>query len=163
MVLLQAIPALRSVVHSPNSLPSLMPTIHDLPLENIGRIITIAYRSNPPGGGDEWRARRAFLRATSLVCRDWTPFAQVELWKIVYLSNMRAFERFATAGPGRYPVRSLVLVQNRLSDARLADDILLRVRGVRELAVMMCLIDSRCLCGPGLRGKSRRRGHFLRY
>jgi hypothetical protein len=56
-----------------------MPTIHDLPLEIIGRIIHI------PNPLDENRRTRVKpLCRTSLVCRDWTPFAQAELWTEVY-------------------------------------------------------------------------------
>jgi hypothetical protein len=131
--------------------PSLMPTVPHRTLETIGRIITLAYPPEPYPWSAEWRARRRFLRATSLVCRDWTPFAQAELWKSVRL-RWNESERFAVAGPGRHPVLTLVLGQTVSSDARLADEILLGVRGVRKLEIMNGSYDSRCLCGPGFRG-----------
>jgi hypothetical protein len=160
--------ALRSVVHSPSlfprphlAAPPLMPNIQDLPLEVIGQVVSIAYPGEPPADGDEWRARRRFLRATSLVCRDWTPFAQAELWKFVHLRWEEA-DRFHAAGPGRHPVLTLALDQDIFSDTGLAKEILLGVRGVRKLEIMFGQFDSGCLCGPGFRGWSRP-GYSLQY
>jgi hypothetical protein len=145
---------------SPQPLPSQPPTspplatIHDLPLEIIGRIITIAYPAAPAHKGRKERYR--FLKATSLVCREWTPFAQAELWLDVYLHG-EEMQSFVEAGAGRHPVQKLSVTHGSGRDDPI-EAILRDVRGVHDLELGSCTVSMDWLCGDNFKG--RRTRHF---
>jgi hypothetical protein len=139
---------------NPSSPP--MPTIHDLPLETIEHIITIAH----PVHSDEWveqQARRHFYLDASLVCRDWTPFAQRALWRFVNVDEAGVDLLVESGGAGRYPIDKLVLhsVDSETSLEPLGT-LLSSVRGVRDLKLQGCSIDGCWISGDNWRGKSRR-------
>jgi hypothetical protein len=148
---------------SPQPLPSQPPTspplatIHDLPLEIIGRIITIAY-SAEPANWEACQERYRFLKATSLVCREWTPFAQAALWIDVSLYGWQ-LQSFFEAGAGRHPVQKLLVISYNLNGSEDSFEAVLRdVRGVRELELCDCPVSMDWLCGDNLKG--RRTRHF---
>jgi hypothetical protein len=129
-----------------------MPAIHDLPLETIGHIITIAH----PFDSDKWveeRARRRFYLDTSLVCRDWTPFAQRALWKYVHLGRPMVKKLVESGGAGRYPIEKLAVERVRLDPS--LETLLTSVRGVRDLKLDNCIIDASWLAGNNWRGESQ--------
>jgi hypothetical protein len=136
-----------------------MATIHDLPLEIIGRIIGIAYPTMSPGRMER-KKRYGFLKATSLVCREWTPFAQQELWLDVFLYHKTTLSMME-AGAGRHPVQKLfvtshVVFKNRSEN--LVQAVLRDVRGVRDLGLSDCPVSIDWLCGDNFKG--RRTRHF---
>ena len=126
-----------------------MPTIHDLPLETIGHIITIAHPYDPSDTLEQ-RARRRFYRNASLVCRDWTPFAQRALWKYVSLEERKVGQFVESGGAGRYPIEkvNIAFVQSSYLGT-----FLVSVRGVRVLRLYGCSIAVSWLCGDNWRGK----------
>jgi hypothetical protein len=124
-------------------------TIHDLPLEIIGRIITIAY-SSAPANWEARKERNRFLKATSLVCREWTPFAQEELWLDVYL-NGKVLQSFVEAGAGRHATHCLLVECWRREKSVQA--VLHDVRGVRGLGLFDCPISIDWLCGDNFKGR----------
>jgi hypothetical protein len=146
---------------SPQPLPSQPPTspplatIHDLPLEIIGRIITIAY-SAEPANWEACQERYRFLKATSLVCREWTPFAQAALWLDVSLYGGQ-LQSFFEAGAGRHATHKLSVTYGSGKDDSV-EAILRNVRGVRELKLFDCPVSMDWLCGDNLKG--RRTRHF---
>jgi hypothetical protein len=130
-------------------------TIHDLPLEVIGRIIAIAHVALPVSS-NERRDRYRFLKATSLVCREWTPFAQEALWLDVSLCD-QAIRRFFEAGAGRHATHKLSVNYGTGRDDSVGA-VLRDVRGVRELRLTSCTASIDCLCGENFKG--RRTRHF---
>jgi hypothetical protein len=127
-------------------------TIHDLPLEIIGRIIIIAYPA-PSASLSERRERYRFLKATSLVCREWTPFAQEELWFDVELFE-NTVESFLEGGAGRHATHWLRVEcwwREKSVQAVLRD-----VRGVRDLELYNCPISIDWLCGDNFKGRRMR-------
>jgi hypothetical protein len=114
-----------------------MATIHDLPLETIGRIITIAYPAAP--AHKECKERYRFLKATSLVCREWTPFAQEALWHDVSLFS-KAIPSFVAAGAGRHATHKLSVNYGTGTDASF-EGVLRDVRGVRNLELYYCTVS----------------------
>jgi hypothetical protein len=135
-----------------NSSSPPMPTIHDLPLETFEHIITIAH----PVESDvvaEQIARRHFYLDTSLVCRDWTPFAQRALWKDVHVDRRSIEELVDSGGAGRYPVERLS-VDGVYVGASVLGTLLTSVRGVRDLKLEDCIIDASWLAGNNWRGES---------
>jgi hypothetical protein len=138
------------VPSQPHSSP--LATIHDLPLEIIGRIITIAY-SAPSANPSERRERYRFLKATSLVCREWTPFAQEALWLDVELFA-KTVESFLEGGAGRHATHWLRVEcwwREKSVQAVLRD-----VRGVRELELCDCPVSMDWLCGDNFKGRRMR-------
>jgi hypothetical protein len=132
-------------------------TIYDLPLETIGRIISIA-SSAAPANWWQRQERNRFLKATSLVCREWTPFAQEALWLDVELRGTQ-IESFVCAGPGRYPVRKLLVNSYDLIGSEDSVEAVLRdVRGVRDLELSKGPVTMDWLCGDNYKG--RRTRHF---
>jgi hypothetical protein len=136
--------------------PSPMATIHDLPLETIGRIIAIAY-SAAPANWKERKERNGFLKATSLVCREWTPFAQEELWIDVSLISTE-IQRFVDAGAGRYPTLRLSFYSGGIGMDPSLEVMLRDVQGLRELKLDRCALSMDWLCGDNLKGTRTR--HF---
>lgn len=129
-----------------------MATIHDLPLEIIGRIISIAYPA-PSANPSERQDRYRFLKATSLVCREWTPFAQEALWLDVALECSQ-IESFVGAGPGRYPVQKLLINSyDFIGSEDSVEAVLCDVRGVRDLGLSDCPISIDWLCGDNFKGR----------
>jgi hypothetical protein len=128
-----------------------MPTIHDLPLETIEHIITIAY---PFDSSDttEQRARRHFYRNASLVCRDWTPFAQRALWKYLDVDPEATEELVESGGAGRFSIETLSV--NGVYEGTSLGTLLTSVRGVRDLKFQGCIIDASWLAGNNWRGES---------
>jgi hypothetical protein len=144
--------------HHLSRLPPPIPpptTIHDLPPEIIGRIISIAYPALLVKSSER-RERYGFLKATSLVCREWTPFAQAELWIDVYLGNQR-IQSFLEAGPGRHATHKLSVYSGIRRDASL-EGVLRDVRGVRNLQLSSCTVSMDWLCGDNFKGSRMR--HF---
>jgi hypothetical protein len=141
------------VPSQPHSSP--LATIHDLPLETIGRIIAIAHSAEPA----HWEAckeRYRFLNATSLVCREWTPFAQEALWLDVSLYGEQ-IQSFFEAGAGRHATHKLSVTYGSGKDDSV-EAILRNVRGVRELELYYCTVSIDWLCGDNFKG--RRTRHF---
>jgi hypothetical protein len=128
-----------------------MPTIHDLPLETIGQILTIAHPFDSEYDYLERRERRHFYLDTSLVCRDWRPFAQRALWKYVHVDRRSIEELVDSGGAGRYPVERLAV--DRVSSAPSLETLLTSVRGVRDLQLDHCIIDASWLAGNNWRGE----------
>jgi hypothetical protein len=132
-----------------------MPDIHDLPLETIEHILTSAYPFDWYDYNGK-RARRHFYLDTSLVCRDWTPFAQRALWRFVDVDEAGVTLLVESGGAGRYPIDKLVLhfVDSDTSLEPLGT-LLSSVRGVRDLKLERCSMDGSWLSGDNWRGKSR--------
>jgi hypothetical protein len=128
-----------------------MPAIHDLPLETIGHILTIAH---PVDWDDdaEQRARRRFYLNASLVCRDWTPFAQRALWKYVYVDLEATEELVESGGAGRFSIETLGV--EGVYEGTFLGTLLTSVRGVRDLKLQGCIIDASWLAGNNWRGES---------
>lgn len=129
-----------------------MATIHDLPLETIGRIISIAYAATS-GGWAIGRERNRYLKVTSLVCREWRPFAQRELWIDVSLAA-KSIDSFLAADPGRYRVQALSIDCRGMGDdsAASVEAVLRDVRGVRDLHLSDCSFGIERLCGSNFKG-----------
>jgi hypothetical protein len=134
---------------SPSSPPV---TIHDLPLETIGHIITIAHPSYSDECVEE-QARRRFYLDTSLVCRDWTPFAQRALWKFVTVDEFEVNLLIESDGAWRYPIEKLTVVG--AANTTSLGSLLTSVRGVRDLKFQVCDIDGSWICGTNWKGESR--------
>jgi hypothetical protein len=129
-------------------------TIHDLPLETIGHIITIAHPVDWENFLQQQRqARRHFYLDTSLVCRDWTPFAQRALWKDVHVDRRSIEELVDSGGAGRYLVERLAVDSVGLDPS--LETLLTSVRGVRDLQLDNCNIDASWLAGNNWRGESQ--------
>jgi hypothetical protein len=129
-----------------------MPTIHDLPLETIENILAVSHSFD----SDNWpeqRARRRFYLDTSLVCRDWTPFAQRALWKFVIVDDYGVHLLIESDGAGRYPIEKLTVVE--ADNTTSLGSLLTSVRGVRDLKFLVCNIDGSWICGTNWRGESR--------
>jgi hypothetical protein len=128
-----------------------MPTIHDLPLETIEHIITIAH----PFDSDKWwegEGRRRFYLNASLVCRDWTPFAPRALWKYVYVDLEATEELVESGGAGRFSIETLSV--DGVYEGTFLGTLLTSVRGVRDLKLDACIIDASWLAGNNWRGES---------
>jgi hypothetical protein len=132
-----------------------MATIHDLPLETIGHIFSIAMPVSSCNS-EERKERYRFLKATSLVCREWTPFAQAALWIDVSLYGWQ-LQSFFEAGAGRHATHKLSVTYGSGKDDSV-EAILRNVRGVRELKLFDCPVSMDWLCGDNLKG--RRTRHF---
>jgi hypothetical protein len=130
-----------------------MTTIHDLPLDIIGRIIAGGSAFEPIRSYEVHQVRRHVLRSTSLVCRDWRPFAQAHLWRIAHL-NHKNVAMFHAAGPGLHPVKTLVMQLGEEVEPSLVEDIVRGLRGIERLAIHRGVIHASWLCGPGYRGQS---------
>jgi hypothetical protein len=129
-----------------------MPTIHDLPLETIENILAVAHSFD----SDNWleqRARRRSYLDTSLVCRDWTPFAQRALWRIVKVGEAGVTLLIKSGGAGRLSIETLMVYGARSSSL---GTLLSSARGVRDLKLSGCSIDGSWLSGDNWRSKSRR-------
>jgi hypothetical protein len=91
-------------------------TIHALPIELIHRIIYLAtpiVQKRTFIGRDQrssilYRSRYRFLLSACLVHSSWTPFAQEELWRDVFVGTMD-LDGFESAGPGKWVVKRLHL------------------------------------------------------
>jgi hypothetical protein len=143
---------------SPQPLPSQPPTspplatIHDLPLEIIGRIITIAHPAISSHRGGR-RERYRFIKATSLVSREWTPFAQEALWLDALVLHKMA-ESFLEAGAGRHATHRLSVECWRRASPLQA--VLRDVRGVRDLELREVVVSMDWLCGDNFKGRRTR-------
>lgn len=132
-----------------------MATIHSLAPELIGHIIAIAYPVDSLDI-DEQRARRRFLRATSLVGREWTPFAQEALWMYMRVDGSRVVDGLVEGGAGRFPIERLSLCLYNLKDIVKRpqfEALLAAVRGVRRLELDSGGLDFKALCSDNLRGE----------
>jgi hypothetical protein len=126
-----------------------MTTIDDLPLETIERIFSVA-------SYDSTRQRYETLRAAALVRREWTLFAQRELWRDVHLFDALRTRQFVEAGPGRHPVETLSLTGGVALEHTLSNDwelILRQVRGLNSLTLSGGAIQPGALCGSNLKGE----------
>lgn len=127
-----------------------MPTIHNLSLEIIEHIFSIAYPVSQAGGGSKRQPRTLFLLAVSLVCRDWTPCAQRVLRAHVYLSH-RTIDGFLRASSAQVPVQMLhIIVQGTNSTS--VEMLLHKVRGVQDLTLESGSLSVDCLCGSNMKG-----------
>jgi hypothetical protein len=129
-----------------------MPTIHDLPLETIENILAVAHLFYSDALVER-QARRHFYLDTSLVCRDWTPFAQRALWKFVDVDGFGVPLLIESDGAGRYPIEKLTVVE--ADNTTSLGSLLTSVRGVRDLKFLVCNIEGSWICGTNWRGESR--------
>jgi hypothetical protein len=130
-----------------------MATISSLAPELIGHIIAIAYPVDSLDM-DEQRARRRFLCATSLVGREWTPFAQEALWMYMRVDGSRIVDGLVDGGAGRFPIErlSLCLYKDIVKRPQF-EALLAAVRGVRRLELDSGVLDFKALCSDNLRGE----------
>jgi hypothetical protein len=131
-----------------------LPVAH-LPPELIGKVIQLAYPlTQDPTTSSHHKERTSFLRACSLVSRNWTPFAQAALWEYVQLGQQRDAYVLRDGRVGWYPVRRLTFNGHLQLERPIMLEVLRAVWGVKDLRIRGAIVSGMdWLGGEGYAGE----------